>query len=129
MEKKNYPFRTYVFSSLCHFQNWFFSIFRSISQPICSLKHPSTPLLILPSPTLCIDSVFLILSPFRDNLPMIWFCWQMCCFKLYIFFLTGSTTNIHGDWVSNATSPNPKKTYKTKKKTPSTGGINHSTRT
>ena len=37
-----------VFSSLCHFQNWFLSIFVSIWWPICCLKHPSTPLLLIP---------------------------------------------------------------------------------
>lgn len=72
---------------------------------------------------------FLGAVSFQRQFAMFWFCCQMCCFKLYIFLLTGSTTNIRGDWVSNATSPNPKKTYETKRKTPSAGDINHSMRT
>lgn len=97
------------------FKNWFLSIFVSIWWPICCLKHPSTT---------SSNPSFLLFVQFQ----FAWCCLLSETICQWLGFLLSDlllqthlplSGEIHGDWVSNATSPNPKKTYGTRRKLPS----------
>lgn len=127
-EKKNQPLECVSIPYPMTFRIYFFQHL-AVSRHLCApLKHPTHLTSSNPStPHFACSFDFLGAVSFQSlELLNLW----MILFQTLHLPSAGSTTNIHGDQVNYVKHINPhKKTYGTKKKTPSAVDISHSIRT